>query len=455
MSTDALKSTASRARGAKRLLQIVAVLVRHLLGSIVGLLGSEDYPVTRWIGHQLGGRLHRPSEHLRLAIEDLGTTFVKLGQVLSTRGDLLPPEYQTELARLQDAAPPEPVSAIRRVIAAELGREVEEVFAFFDQEPLASASIGQAHAAITLEGAAVIVKVRRPAVVEEVECDLILLEQLAQRASRHWALARRYDVVGLTREFCSTLRAELDYRREADNAERFATAFADDPTVHIPTIFRQLSTSSVLTLERVWGMKVTDGTGLDEAGIDRAELAQRAATIQMKMVFEDGFFHADPHPGNLFIESDGRIGLIDFGMVGTVDTETKAGLVRVIGSLAMRDGDGLVDAFLGLGIAGAVVNRAVLRTDLLALTRTYLDRPLGEVSLSALLGDLLTVVRSHRLHLPANLALLVKMIAMSEGIGAQLDPHFRITEVLLPFAQQLLADAATRTEDRHAPPLLA
>jgi ubiquinone biosynthesis protein len=429
----------TEASGGKRLREIVAVLTRHGLGSIVAAIGAEDHATTRWIGHRLGSRMHTPPEHLRLALEDLGTTFLKLGQILSTRGDLLPPEYQSELARLQDAAPPEPFEAIREVVAAELGRPVEAAFRSFDPQPLASASIGQAHAAVTAAGESVVVKVRRPAVVEEVERDLVILERLARRANRLWEHGAKYDIVGLAREFDHTLRAELDYVKEAGNAERFAAVFAGDPMVHIPRVFRDLSTHRVLTLERIHGMKVTDTEGLRAAAIDRPDLARRAATLELRMVFEEGFFHADPHPGNFFIEPGGRIGLIDFGMVGTVDPETKRRLVRVIAALVVKDGDGLVDAFLDLGIAGAVVDRVALRTDLLGLAQTYLDLPLGDVSLSSMLRDLLSVVRHHRLHLPANLALLVKTIAMSEGVGAQLDPDFRMTYVLLPFVQRLMS----------------
>ena len=420
--------------------EIAGAFARHGAASAVAPLG-------RW----WPGRFRPPPEHLRLALEDLGTTFVKIGQILSTRGDILPPAYQAELARLQDGAPPEPAAAIRAVVAAELGRAVEEAFPSFCPEPLASASIGQAHAATTGDGMEVVVKVRRPAVVEQVERDLLLLERMAGWADRHSEHARRNDLVGLAHEFATTLRAELDYLREAANAERFAAAFTGDPGVHIPHVFRDLTTSRVLTLERIRGLKVTDDAGLAAAGVDRAELARRAATIEMKMVFEDGFFHADPHPGNFFIEPDGRIGLIDFGMVGTVDATTRLTLVKVMAALATRDGDGLVDAFLDLGIAGTVVDRNDLRADLLALASTMLDHPLGEVSLAALLHELLAVVRSHRLRLPANLALLAKTIGMCEGVGAQLDPDFRLTAVLLPFVQRLLAATPTSGGSDAAP----
>lgn len=423
-----------------RLTQIATVLARHGLWAILHAVGLDQRRPAKWLTQRSDHPRRTPPQHLRLALEELGTTFVKLGQILSTRGDLLPPDYQAELAKLQDAGPPEPFWVIRSVIAGELGGPIETFYASFDRVPLAAASIGQAHAATTHDGRDVVVKVRRPGVVEEVERDLVLLERLSGRVERTWKLARQYDVVALTREFADTLRDELDYGHEADNARRFGENFAGDPTVQIPKVLPELSTSRVLTLERVHGVKVTDVAGLREAQLDRVVLARRAANIEMKMIFEHGFFHADPHPGNFLIEPDGRIGLIDFGMVGSVDDKTRLVLIEVMSSLALGDGDRLVDSFLRLGVSGGVVDRRRLRSDLLELTQTYLDRPLGEVSINALLGDLLSLVRRHHLHLPPNLALLVKTLGMSEGVGAQLDPSFRITSVLLPFAARVLAE---------------
>ena len=243
--------------------------------------------------------------------------FVKLGQILSTRADLVPPDYQAELAKLQDAAPPVDAEVVGDVLAHEFGSDATAMFATFDFEPLAAASIGQAHAATLPDGTEVAVKVRRPGAVEQIEQDLEILQDLAARAGRHWTAAADYDLVGLAEEFAQTVRSELDYLREGRNAERFAANFADDPDVHIPRVFWEATTSRVLTLERVRGIKVSDLDALDAAGIDRRALAERATRVTAQMVFRDGFFHADPHPGNFFVESAGRIGLIDFGMVGS------------------------------------------------------------------------------------------------------------------------------------------
>jgi ubiquinone biosynthesis protein len=373
-----------------------------------------------------------------MALEELGTTFIKLGQIISTRADLLSPDYQAELSRLQDQAPPVPSAEIEAVITAELGAHLDVLFAHFDREPLAAASIGQAHAATLPNGTEVVVKVRRPGVVEQVEEDLEILRNLAAAAARHWEAADRYDLVGLAEEFAQTLRAELDYLREGRSAERFAASFAGDPAIHIPRVFWERTTSRVLTLERIRGIKIDDLEALDAAGIDRQAVAERAARLQLQMVFDEGFFHADPHPGNFFIEPDGCIGLIDFGMVGTIDEHAQEQLVQVLFAVTSQDPDALVDALLELGVAGRRIDRELLRRDLEHLLSRYYGRPLGEIALGPLLGEALGIIRRHALRLPPNLALLFKTIIMSEALGARLDPLFCLTSVLIPYAQRLM-----------------
>lgn len=426
-------------RGIRRLLQIVGVLGRRGSASLLCALARSARPGARWARRVVGPGGPTPPEHLRLALEELGATFVKLGQIVSTRGDILPPEYQAELARLQDAERPEPTAVVVEAIAAELGRPVDALYATFDQQPLATASIGQAHAAVTLDGVDVVVKVRRPGVVAQVEADLAMLRSMATWITRWTPVGRRHNLGGLMGEFADTLTAELDYVREARNAQRFGSLFAGDPCVHIPRVLWPLTTHRVLTLERIRGIKVTDHAALDAVGVDRCVLAQRAATLEMRMIFEHGFFHADPHPGNFFIEADGRIGLIDFGMVGEVDQPTRIALVQVVGSLALKDGNALVDALERLGIAGDAGVPDRLRADLMELAERALEQPLGDLSVGSLLRDVVSVVRRHHLRFPPNLALLVKTVAMSEGVGAQLDPSFRLVTVLLPFAQRLLS----------------
>jgi ubiquinone biosynthesis protein len=275
-------------------------------------------------------------------------------------------------------------------------------------------------------------------VAEQVQRDLELVERLAGAASRHSELARHYDVVGLADDFAATLRAELDYVREAHNAERFAANFASDGSVHVPRVYWQATTERVLTLERIRGVKIGDVEELDRRGIDRPALARRAAAVLLKMVFEDGFFHADPHPGNFFVEEDGRIGLIDFGMVGEIDDALGQQLARLLLALAQQDADALVDGLFAVGVAVGPLDRSLLRRDVGHLVARYYHRPLSGIVLSEVLGEVLAVVRRHRLALPSGLALLLKTVIMAEGLGARLDPSFRLTEALAPYARRLL-----------------
>jgi ubiquinone biosynthesis protein len=416
----------SQDRRARRRGEIATILSRHGLGYLVDRVHQRDASPT-------------PPEHVRLALEELGPTFVKLGQVLSTRSDLLPPEYLAELAKLQDAAPALPSGVAASVIEEELGRPLSEVFSSFDDAALAAASIGEAHAATLHNGAEVVVKVRRPGVVEQIEGDLLLLQDFAARAERHWEKAGEYDVVGLAAEFASTLRAELDYLTEGRHAERFAENFAGNDGIRIPQVYWDTTTSRVLTLQRLRGIKMSDLTALDESGIDRPGLAMSATRLTAQMIFEDGFFHADPHPGNFFVEEDGRIGVVDFGIVGTIDGRLRSQLGTVLIAIARRDDDGLTDAILALGVARQRVDRAALRASIAGLLDRYEGVGLGEISVARVLDEAVEIMRRHRLYLPRDLALLVKVLIVDEGLAATLDPNYRLDEELAPYAKELIA----------------
>jgi ubiquinone biosynthesis protein len=428
---------------AKRYRQIARVLSQHGLGYLAGILGLSRIVPHPLRPRSLGGARSRrgksiaPPEHVRMALEELGTTFIKLGQILSTRVDLFPTQYLVEFSKLQDSGPQVPFGIVREVLAAELGRPIEEIFASFDPEPLASASIGQAHAAVLHDGTEVVVKIRRPGVVEQVRNDLEILQDLAQVASQRWSAASQYDLPGLAREFAETLRAELDYISEGHNAERFAANFAGDRSIHIPRVFWDTTTSRVLTLERIRGLKTNDLAALDLAHIDRQALAEHSTRIILKMVCEDGFFHADPHPGNFFIEPDGCIGLIDYGMVGYVDERTRSQLAQIVLAVTGHDTLSLVDIFLELGIARGAVNRNLLRHDLDRMILRYYSTELGNIKVGEVLNATLEIIRRHHLQIPSNLALLIKTFVMSEGLGTQLDPTFNMAALLAPYARWL------------------
>jgi ubiquinone biosynthesis protein len=386
---------------------------------------------------------HTEAQNLRLALEQLGPTFIKLGQLLSTRPDLLSPDYRAELAKLQDTAPAVPSDVVAQIIERELHAPVDTAFATFKPAPLACASVGQAHNATLHDGTDVIVKVRRPNVVEEMGRDLEILQNLAARASRHSKTAARYDVVGLADEFVHTLRAQLERLQEARNAERFAANFAGDPAVQIPRTFPELTTSRVITLERIRGMKITDLKALEEAGLERHALAERTALITAKMIFEDGFFHADPHPGNFFIEVTGRVGIVDFGLVGTLDDRLREQLGRLLSGFLRQDPGRLADALLALGTSTGTVDRTRLREDVADLLARYSGRTVGQVSLRSAIVEILEIVRRHHLRVPADLSLLFTVLLVDEGIVAEVDPDFRFAEALAPYARRHLVSGLT------------
>ncbi len=424
---------------AARYLQIASAFRRHGLGLVVGLLGLE-----RVLSAGRGGAADAAKRasaespaHLRAALEELGPTFIKLGQLLSTRSDLLPPSFITELAKLQDAAPPVPVDEIRAVIRTELGADPEAIFAAFENRPMASASIGQAHAATLADGTPVVVKVRRPGAVLQVQVDLEILQNLAARAQRTWEFARDIDAVGIVAEFAETIRAELDYLQEARNAERFARDFEDDDGVVIPRISWEHTTSRVLTLERMSGMNVADTAALDEAGVDRDLVARRGAEIVLKMIFEDRFFHADLHPGNLFIRADGTIALIDFGMVGVIGEDLRGQLARLFIAMVRGDADLLTSALIEVTVGTGSVDRVMLRNDLRPFVSRYRLRSVRQTPFARMMADLFAILRSNRVRLPRELVLLFKALLLIEALATRLDPDFRLGESLEPYAERL------------------
>lgn len=425
--------------------QVGEILARHGLGVLTDVMG-----VGRWFGNvrapgtNTRDRTTTPVR-LRLALEDLGPTFIKLGQLLSTRSDLLPPPYLTELSKLQDAAPAVPPTDILDTIRAELGADVQELFADFDVHPLASASIGQAHAAHLHDGTPVVVKVRRPGVVAQVEEDLAIVQRLARQASRRWELARGYDLEGIAQDFAISLRAEMDYLQEGQNAERFAANFSADPDVLIPRVFWERTTSRVLTLERMTGIKVDDLEHLDAAGIDRAAVARRGADMVLTMIFHDGFFHADPHPGNLFVTPDGRIALIDFGMVGELNEELQEELADFLIGFTQQSPSLLASALYALSVTKDVEDRPRLERSLAGWVSQYAGRPLSEVDFTHLIGRLLALLREHHLQLPRHMALLFKVLIMVEGLGVRLDHDFALGEVLTPYARRVVEDRVSVT----------
>lgn len=426
----------------RRQRQIAEVLVRYEMGHLLELIGLERFAsLERRVLRR--GSAHTRPESLRLALEELGPTFIKLGQVLSTRADLLPADFQAELAKLQDDTIRVESAVIEEIISSELGAAPSEVFASFDPEPLAAASIGQVHAATLHDGTEVVVKVRRPAAAEDVELDLEILQNLAARASQRWKQAETYDLSGLAAGFANLLRAELDYLREAGNAEQFAANFASDPGVHIPSVYRELTTSRLITLERIRGIKISDLPALDADGVDRGALAERLATTVAQMVLVDGLYHGDPQPGNLFVEPGGRIGIVDFGRVGRLGDNLRSELSHLLIALINNDAEHLTSALLALRVSTAPVDRGRLRRDLSELLARYGGHPLDDVPIGAAITAVLAIVRRHSLTMSLDVALLFAVLVMDESLTGELDPDFRFDRALRPYVGRLLAASLT------------
>jgi len=412
------------------------VLAKYRLGEVLRYVGMQKYLVFIWVLHGNPWRkmAHTKPQRIRMAIEELGTCFVKLGQILSTRADLLPPAYTKELSKLQSSLKPLPVEAIKNVIKNELGRPADEIFNSFDPHPIGVASIGQVYACTLTDGTDAVVKVQKPGVPEVVEEDMFILGRSALSATTHWKGAQEYDLVGLVQEIADTIKTETDYIQEGHSAEYFARFFQEDKSIHIPKILWKHTTERVITMERIHGIGVLDVQSLDKAGFDRKELAKRSVSLWMKMVFEGEAFHADPHPGNLFVEADGRLGLVDFGMVCMIDDEVRWYLASALKAILDRNADMLIDALIELGAVSLRLegSRARLRKDVKYVMVHYPNTHLQNhsESVSSSLGQLFTLLRRNHIQLPSNTFLLLKTIVMAQSVGRGLDPEFDITPML-------------------------
>ena len=421
--------------------QITEVLISHGFGAVLAQLGLDrrlNLP-RRLLRRQPPVESDKSAaKHVRLALEELGPTFVKFGQILSTRPDLLPPSFLAELSKLQDDVPPAPWPEIKASIESELGGKIDELFIDFDPTPIAAASLAQVHGAKLPSGEQVVVKVQRPNIEQTINLDLDILYDLARLAQERLGWGEYYDLTGLAEEFSVALKAELDYRREGYNADRFRENFAEDPSLYIPKIYWNYTTNRVLVQERIFGIKVDNIEAMDEAGYDRHKIALNSARLIVKEILEDGFFHADPHPGNIVVLPGEVIGMMDFGTVGYLEPRDRVSLIRLYILAVQLDTEGLVDQFVQMGIADYNQDRLGLQRDLRRLLLKYHGVPLQDVRAGEIIDEIRPVIYRYHLRLPSNLWLLGKTLVIMEGVGLKLDPDFDIFSVSEPYVKKFL-----------------
>ncbi|OHB32928.1 MAG: 2-polyprenylphenol 6-hydroxylase [Desulfuromonadaceae bacterium GWC2_58_13] len=437
-------------RTIRRYRNVLGILIKYGFGHVVEQLNINYYLelgrriVTLGTATKEIERLTQP-ERLRLAMVELGPTFIKLGQILSTRPDIIPKEYADEFSKLQDKVPSIALEEIELQIQRELGYPIDELFSEFSPLPIAAASIAQVHRGRLKSGEEVVVKIRRPGIKKIIETDVDILIGLAYLIENHIPTAEIYDPIGVVKEFRRTINREMDFTREGHTIDRFAVNFANSSTVHVPQVYWSLTGEGVLTMEYVDGVKVSNIELLRDAGYDLKEIARNGADSFLKQVLVDGLFHGDPHPGNFFILPGNRICMLDYGMVGRLDSDLKFQLADLLLAILHRDVDNVISLLLYSGDITEDINTKHLKRDLSELIDDYYEIPLQEINAGKLLTEFIEILNLYRIKFPADLMLLGKALITIEGIGRQLDPDFNMIEHLRPFMEKLVRDKVTPT----------
>lgn len=439
-------------RNIKRYRQIIAVFMKYGFGDILDRLRLEFHI-------KLGRKLRKKAlpeeivytssaERMRRAFEELSGTFVKLGQMLSVRPDLIPPDFVAEFSKLQDAVPPFPFEQAQALIESQLSRPcaeglrriapLEELFDDFDPTPLAAASIAQVHRAKTKSGHDVAVKIQRPGISDLIETDLQMLFDLAQLIERRIPESQLYNPVGIVDEFARTIRRELDFIREGRNMDRFKQNFEWSDTIYVPKVYWELTTSQILTMEYIDGIKLKDFEKLEAAGLDKRTIAINGAKAILQQVFEHGFFHADPHPGNIFVLENNVIVPIDYGMMGRLDDESREALGQLLEGIVRQDVDKIIKVFLEIGLIDENMNAKTLKLDLMDFIDQYYQAPLHQLEIGKVLEHLLEILRKHRIKFPADLIMMGRALAIEEGVGQTLYPDFDMASLAEPYVRKLM-----------------
>ena len=423
--------------------KIVDALIKYEFGYIVDRMGLRNL-------RPLRSRIRRQEKVLkdtdtgpmkaRMMLEELGPTYIKLGQILSMRQDLIPPEYANEFSKLQDDVQPFEMNEVEKLIRAELGSEIKDIYQYFEPVPIAAASIGQVHRAKLISGEDVVVKVQRPGIRKIINSDLDIMYSIASFAEEHLPEAKLYQPVGIVEEFERTIKAEMDYTQEGRNADHFARNFRDDPRIYIPKVYWDCTSAKVLTLEFIDGVKSSNFKELDRMEVDRREIGIDVLKAFMKQIYDDGFFHADLHPGNIFIMKDSRIALLDFGMAGFLSQDMRNLLIDDL--IALTRGDTLlyIELLRELGSIDENTDLSALKIDIDQLIYKYYGRPLGQLDTALILEEMINLLRKYQVRVPSNVALLSKGAMTAESFGNLMDRDINLTIIAEPFAKKAIKD---------------
>lgn len=425
-------------RHALRLGEIATVLGKY---GLADLFGSFDYP---WLNDRLrsadGQALAgvTTAARVRMAMTELGTTFIKLGQMLSTRADLIGPDMAAELAELQSNVPAESAESARQLIEKDLGATLEQLFAAFDETPMAAASIAQVYGAVLPSGERVAVKLRRTGIESRVITDLEIVQLLAELIESQSASVRAYQPVAIVRQFRRTLMRELDFTYEKRNLEEFALHFQEDPNICIPRVYADLCSHQIITMDRLEGIPGTDIEALKASGEDLAEFARRGANMYLEMVFRDGFYHSDPHPGNLILLPGNVVGVVDCGQVGRIDDDLRDEVEALLLGIVENDVERVTEQVLRLGSVPHDCPQDRLRADLDDFMADFVGHPLSDINVGSALSSLIEIIRRYHITLPPPLAMLLKTIIVLEGTSRRFSPEVSLAELMQPFCQRML-----------------
>ncbi len=436
-----IKSAVEFSHHLPRYREIVGVLWKYGFGDMLKLMVLHKFIGIEQKDNAIVAREEQPlAVRLRLALEELGPTFIKFGQVLSSRRDLLPDAIYWELCKLQDGVPPFDGAEAQKLVEKELGKPIKSLFKEFDQTPVGGASIAQVHKAKLHDGTTVAVKVQRPDIEKVIALDLAILKDLASFADAQVPDLSGMNPKGVVEEFSATLLKELDFSHEAGDAIRFAKQFEGDAAIHVPIIYKELSTPKVMTMEFITGLTVKDPAALRAAGIDPNALADRLTNLIYQQVFDFGFFHGDPHPGNMCILPSGAVGLIDFGMMGSFTPDFRSSLAKLLAGLSKKDHQQVMSAILEISEERYTSNPNKMLNDVQSFADLHLSGPLKDLNLGGVLNKLLDLLRRNKLRMNGAFYLGIKAFTQVEAIGRTLNPNLNFVKLGEPYARRLIEE---------------